>query len=411
MHSAGRPDVLYSAAKMQPDNGLPLSDLRVIDLTVARAGPTCVRQLADWGADVIRVEAPPGAAGGDQMDERRHTPDFQNLHRNKRCVTLDLKCGEGRDLLMRLVDTADVLVENMRPPVKHRLGFDYEAVRARNPRLVYASISGFGQTGPYAGRGGVDQIAQGMGGLMSVTGQPGTGPTRVGIPVSDLAAGLYLTIGILAALRERDRTGEGQWVRTSLLESMIAMMDFQAARWTVAGEVPGQEGNNHPTMTPMGCFATADGHLNLAGAGGRLWRSLCETVGLPHLASDPRFDTIAKRSAARAELNALIAERLRQGTTAEWVAALNEAGVPAGPVYRVDETFADPQVRHLDVVAGVEHPVLGHLDLVRGPVTTSRGPASVREPSPEAGQHTAEVLAELGVSSQQLDDLRTRGVV
>jgi crotonobetainyl-CoA:carnitine CoA-transferase CaiB-like acyl-CoA transferase len=392
------------------DNGLPLCDLRVIDLTVARAGPTCVRQLADWGADVVRVEAPSGA-GGDQMDERRHTADFQNLHRNKRCVTLDLKTAEGHDLLMRLVDTADVLVENMRPPVKHRLGFDYETVRARNPRLVYASISGFGQTGPYADRGGVDQVAQGMGGLMSVTGQPGTGPTRVGIPVSDLAAGLYLAVGVLAALHERERTGAGQWVRTSLLEAMIAMMDFQAARWTVAGEVPGQEGNNHPTMTPMGCFATADGHLNVAGSGGRLWYAFCEVVGLGELTSDPRFDTIAKRTAARAELNGLVSDRLRTRPTAEWVAALNEAGVPAGPVYRVDETFADPQVRHLDMDAAVEHPVLGHLDLVRAPVTTSRGLASVRAPSPEAGQHTAEVLAELGLSPEQVDELRGRGVV
>jgi crotonobetainyl-CoA:carnitine CoA-transferase CaiB-like acyl-CoA transferase len=391
---------------------LALADLRVIDLTVARAGPTCVRQLADWGADVIRVEPPAGAGRGrGEMDERRHTADFQNLHRNKRCVTLDLKSAGGRDLLMRLVDTADVLVENMRPPVKHRLGFDYETVRARNPRLVYASISGFGQTGPYAGRGGVDQIAQGMGGLMSVTGQPGAGPTRAGIPVSDLAAGLYLTVAILAALHERDRTGEGQWVRTSLLESMIAMMDFQAARWTVAGEVPGQEGNNHPTMTPMGCFETADGHLNVAGAGGRLWPALCEALGLPGLVADPRFDGIAKRTAARAELNALVAERLRTRTTAEWVAALEAAGVPAGPVYRVDETFADPQVRHLAMVAAVEHPVLGRLELVRAPVTTSRDAASVRAACPEPGQHTAEVLAELGLTPPEVADLRRRGVV
>jgi crotonobetainyl-CoA:carnitine CoA-transferase CaiB-like acyl-CoA transferase len=326
-------------------------------------------------------------------------------------VTLDLKSPEGRDLLLRLVDRADVLVENMRPPVKHRLGFDYETVRARNPRLVYASISGFGQTGPYAGRGGVDQIAQGMGGLMSVTGQPGTGPTRVGIPVSDLAAGLYLTVAVLAALHERERTGEGQWVRTSLLESMIAMMDFQAARWTVAGEVPGQEGNNHPTMTPMGCFETADGHVNVAGAGGRLWHALCEALGLPELARDPRFDTIAKRTAARAELNALVAERLRTRTTTEWVAELNAAGVPAGPVYRVDETFADPQVEHLGMVAGVDHAVLGRLNLVRAPVTTSRDHAAVRAPTPEPGEHTAEVLGELGLSPEQVDDLRRRGVV
>ena len=396
---------------MQPDPGLPLGDVRVIDLTVARAGPTCVRQLADWGADVVRVEPPSGAGGTGQVDDRRHTADFQNLHRNKRSVTIDLKSREGRELLLRLVDTADVLVENMRPPVKRRLGFDYETLSARNPRLVYGSISGFGQTGPYAGRGGVDQIAQGMGGLMSVTGPQGGGPLRVGIPVSDLAAGLYLAVGILVALHQRVRTGEGRWVQTSLLEAMIAMMDFQAARWTVAGEVPAQEGNDHPTMTPMGCFPTADGHVNVAGAGGRLWRSLCEVVGLPELLADPRFETTAGRTAHRAELNALVGGRLRTRTTAEWVAALNEAGVPAGPVYRVDELFDDPQVRHLDLVTTVEHPVLGPLGLVRNAVSTDRPVATVRDPSPEPGQHTAEVLADVGVSPEQLQDLRRRGVV
>ena len=393
---------------MERRAALPLGDVRVIDLTVARAGPTCVRQLADWGADVVRVE-PPQAP--DDPDDRRHSPDFQNLHRNKRCVTLDLKRPEGRDLLMRLVDTADVLVENMRPPVKRRLGFDYETVSARNPRLVYGSISGFGQTGPYAERGGVDQIAQGMGGLMSVTGLPGTEPTRVGIPVSDLAAGLHLAIGILVALHERQRTGRGRWVRTSLLEAMIAMMDFQAARWTVAGDVPDQQGNHHPTMTPMGCFRTADGYVNVAGAGGRLWRSLCEALGLRELIGDPRFASTTLRTAHRPELNAIVAARLATRTTAEWVAVLNEAGVPAGPVYRVDETFADPQVRHLDLVAGVDHPVLGRMDLVRSPVTAGEDVRTVRSPSPEPGQHTDEVLGELGVTPAELRDLRARGVV
>jgi formyl-CoA transferase len=390
---------------------LPLGDVRVIDLTVARAGPTCVRQLADWGADVVRVEAPGDRDAFGQGSERRHTPDFQNLHRNKRSLTLDLKSAEGRELLWRLVSTADVLVENMRPPVKRRLGFDYETIRARNPRLVYGSISGFGQTGPYADRGGVDQVAQGMGGLMSVTGLPGSGPTRVGIPVSDLAAGLYLAIGILVALHERERTGEGQWVQTSLLEAMIAMMDFQAARWTVAREVPGQEGNHHPTQIPMGCFPTADGHLNVAGSGGRLWHSFCEVLGRPDLTSDSRFDSAAKRSANRAELNAIVAARLCARTTAEWVAAFNDAGVPAGPVYRMDEAFADPQVRHLDLVAPAQHPVLGRLDLIRNAVTSSRAVQTVRAASPEPGQHTAQVLGELGVSDEQIDGLRRRGVV
>ena len=286
---------------------------------------------------------------------------------------------------MRLVDSADVLIENMRPPVKHRLGFDYETVHARNPRLVYGSISGFGQDGPYAGRGGVDQIAQGMGGLMSVTGLPGSEPTRAGIPVSDLAAGLYLAIGVLVALHDRDRTGTGRWVQTSLLESMIAMMDFQAARWTIDGEVPPQAGNHHPMSVPMGCFASADGYVNIAGAGGRLLDNLCEVIGLPGLPADPRFDSAAKRSANRVELNALIAERLRTRTTAEWVEALNQAGVPCGPVYRMDEVFADPQVEHLAMTQPVEHPALGRLDILRNAVRMTDAPATVRTPSPDLG--------------------------
>ncbi|MGE5133606.1 MAG: CaiB/BaiF CoA transferase family protein [Gemmatimonadota bacterium] len=390
---------------------LPLEDVRVIDLTVARAGPTCVRQLADWGADVIRVEPPAGTGSGDPAGYGRHDSDFQQLHRNKRSLSLNLKAPGGHEVLMRLVDTADVLIENMRPPVKDRLGFGYATVHARNPRLVYGSISGFGQDGPYAGRGGVDQIAQGMGGLMSVTGQPGSGPLRVGIPVSDLAAGLYLAIGVLAALHDRERTGTGRWVQTSLLEAMIAMMDFQAARWTVDGEVPGQAGNHHPMGVPMGCFASADGHVNIGGPAGRLLRRLCEVIGLPGLPDDPRFDTAAKRSANREEFNALVGERLRTRTTAEWVAALNEAGVPCGPVYRMDEVFADPQVRHLGMTAPVEHPALGRLDILRNAVRMTGAPASVRAPSPGLGGHTDEVLTELGYPPAEVAALRGQGVI
>ena len=364
---------------------LPLGDIRVLDLTVARAGPTCVRQLADWGADVIRVEPPPDPARPGQAAEGRHDCDFQHPHRNKRSLSLNLKAPGARDVLMRLVDTADVLIENMRPPVKERLGFGFSAVHARNPRLVYGSISGFGQDGPYATRGGVDQIAQGMGGLMSVTGLPGSEPTRAGIPVSDLAAGLYLAVGVLVALHDRDRTGTGRWVQTSLLESMIAMMDFQAARWTIDQEVPGPAGNHHPTSVPMGCFASADGYVNVAGAGGRLLDSLCDALGLPGIPRDPRFSTAARRSANRAELNTLIAARLRTRTTAEWVETLNRAGVPCGPVYRMDEVFADPQVGHLAMTAPVEHPVLGQLDILRNAVRMTDAPGTVRTASPDAG--------------------------
>jgi len=389
---------------------LPLDDIRVIDLTVARAGPTCVRQLADWGADVIRIEAPADPTATASTGGTRHESDFQHLHRNKRSLALNLKAPGAHDVLMRLVDTADVLIENMRPPVKHRLGFDYDTVRARNPRLVYGSISGFGQDGPYADRGGVDQIAQGMGGLMSVTGLAGE-PTRAGIPVSDLAAGLYLAIGVLVALHDRDRTGAGRWVQTSLLESMIAMMDFQAARWTIDKGIPAPAGNHHPMSVPMGCFATADGYVNIGAAGGRLLHSLCEAIGMPGIPADPRFDSLAKRSANRAELNALIAERLRTRTTAEWVRVLNQVGVPCGPVYTMDEVFADPQVEHLAMTLPVQHPVLGRLDILRNAVRMTDAPPTVRTPSPDAGGHSQEVLTELGYPPAEIDDLRARGVI
>jgi crotonobetainyl-CoA:carnitine CoA-transferase CaiB-like acyl-CoA transferase len=390
---------------------LPLDDIRVIDLTVARAGPTCVRQLADWGADVIRVEPPADPAAPGVAGESRHGCDFQHLHRNKRSLSLNLKAPGARDVLLQLVDTADVLIENMRPGVKDRLGFGFDTVHARNPRLVYGSISGFGQDGPYAGRGSVDQVAQGMGGLMSVTGLPGTEPTRAGIPVSDLAAGLYLAIGVLVALHDRSRTGTGRWVQTSLLESMIAMMDFQAARWTVDHEVAAQAGNHHPTGVPMGCFASADGYVNIAGASGRLLRNLCEVIGLPGLPRDPRFSSAARRSANRAELNALIAERLRTRTTGAWVEAFSQAGVPCGPVYRMDEVFADPQVEHLAMTESVEHPVLGQLNILRNAVRMTGAPATVRTPSPDLGDHTDEVLAELGYPRAQIDRLRAQGAI
>jgi crotonobetainyl-CoA:carnitine CoA-transferase CaiB-like acyl-CoA transferase len=389
---------------------LPLGDLRVIDLTVARAGPTCVRQLADWGADVVRVE-PPAVPAAPDLIGSRHGCDFQQLHRNKRSLSLNLKMPGARDVLMRLVDRCDVLIENMRPPVKQRLGFDYAAVHARNPRLVYGSISGFGQDGPYAGRGGVDQIAQGMGGLMSVTGLPGGEPTRAGIPVSDLAAGLYLAVGVLVALHDRDRTGTGRWVQTSLLESMIAMMDFQAARWTVDGEIPAQAGNHHPMGVPMGCFASADGYLNVGAPSGRLLDRLCEVIGLPGLPADPRFDSAAKRSANRAELNALIAGRLRTRTTADWSEALSAAGVPCGPVYRMDEVFADPQVAHLAMTEPVQHPALGRLDILRNAVRMTGAAASVRTPTPDAGDHTDAVLAELGYQRGDIDRFRAQGMI
>jgi len=392
---------------------LPLEDVRVLDLTVARAGPTCVRQLADWGADVVRIEPPPAPGGGGDAatGASRHGSDFQNLHRNKRSLGLDLKSQSGRELLYRLVDGADIVVENMRPPVKYRLGVDYETLSARNPRLIYGSISGFGQDGPYAERGGVDQIAQGLGGLMSITGLPGQGPVRVGVPISDLCAGIYLAMGLLAALHERGRSGQGQWVRTSLLEAMVAMLDFQATRWTIDGEIPAQEGNNHPTAIPMGCFETADGYINVAGPSGRLYRNFLDVVGLTQLRDDERFATAALRSANRAELNALVAERLATRTSAEWIEALNAAGVPAGPVNDIAQTMTDPQVAHLGLVSEVEHRALGPQRVVRNAVQMSRTNHYMRRASPDAGEHSDEVLAELGLAPAEIAALREAGVV
>lgn len=396
---------------MAPDTGMgtdlsvrgPLADVRVLDLTLARAGPSAVRQLADWGADVIRIEPPPSVSDNSSTETNRHDSDFQNLHRNKRSMALDLKSEEGHRVMLEAVREADVLVENMRPPVKHRLGVDYETLREVNPRLIYGSISGFGQDGPYAERGSVDQITQGLGGLMSITGQPGQGPLRVGIPISDLSAGLYLAIGILVALHERERTGEGQWVQTSLLEAMIGMLDFQATRWTIDGKIAPQEGNNHPTMIPMGCFEAKDGFVNVAAPRGRLLREFCKATGLEDVLTDPRFESTTSRSANRQELNRIIEERLRTRSVAEWVEQLNAVGVPAGPVNDIAEMFADPQVEHLGMTRTVHHPELGPLDIIRNPVTLSAHPEQEYRPSPDLGQHTEELLAALGITSSAVD--------
>ena len=396
------------------DISFPLADIRVLDLTHARAGPTAVRQLADWGADVIKIEVPPEpGSDNDGVGGSRAAPDYLNLHRNKRSLTLDLKNPDGHGIFLELVVKADVVVENFRAEVKHRLGVDYDSLKAHNPGLIYGSISGFGQDGPYSDRAGVDQIAQGMGGLMSITGLPGQGPVRVGIPIADLTAGMYLAQGILLALIERGRTGEGQWVHTSLLEAMISMLDFQAARWLIDQDVAGQAGNDHPTGIPMGVFPCSDGAINIAAPGGRLWERLLDHIGAPELAEDERFATAGARSKNRELLNAKIGAITATRSSAEWVEELNAVGVPCGPINSIDQTFADPQVEHLGIAWPMQHPERGNLRIVGQPVHLegAERPQSARLPTPGAGQHSDEILDALGYDADAVADLRSRRVI
>ena len=390
---------------------LPLAKIKVLDLTAHRAGPTAVRQLADWGAEVIKIE-PAGNLDIDAAGGKREGFDFQNLHRNKQSLTLNLKSDEGKAIFMKLARDADVVVENYRSDVKFRLGVDYESVAKVNPRIVYGSISGFGQSGPDAKRPGVDQIAQGMGGLMSITGLPGQGPVRVGIPIADLTSGLLLAQAIILALYEREASGKGQWVHTSLLEAQIFMLDFQASRWLIAGEVPKQAGNDHPTGIPTGVFPTKDGHINIAASGDNLWVRICETLGVPEWTRNPDYATGAKRSANRKVLNAAIGEITRGKTSAEWIALINKAGVPCGPINSIDQTFAEPQVKHLGIARRVRHRKLGEYRVVGQPINMSRYPQPEElKPTPDRGEHTDAVLTGLGYSSGEINKLREKGVI
>ena len=384
----------------------PLSRFRILDLTRIRSGPTCVKQFGDWGADVIRIEPPADASG--YAD--RGSSDFQNLHRNKRSLTLDLKTEAGRELLLRLVAGADGLVENFRPGVMDRLGLGWAALHARNRGLVMGSISGFGQVGPYAARPGFDQVAQGMGGLMSVTGRPGQGPVRAGIPVADLTAGMWCAMGMMAALLEREVTGQGRWVQTSLLQAQVAMLDFQAARWLIDGEVPGQAGNDHPTATPMGVYPAADGEMTIAVSGARMWRDFCVVIGRPALADDPDYATPGDRLRNRPALNALIGGITAGRAIAEWTEALLAAGIPCGPINAIDQVFADPQVQALGLVGEVEHPTRGPLKVLDQPVAMSGAASVLSAPAPEAGEHSAELLAELGLTPDEIETLKERKV-
>ena len=387
---------------------LPLQDLMVLDLTLARAGPTCVRHLADWGANVIRIEAP--GVGAEDITGSRDGPDFQNLHRNKRVVSLNLKLPEGHAAFMRLVQRADVIVENMRSSAKTRLRIGWDDIRQVNPRIVYGSISGFGQTGPYANRAGMDQIVQAMGGLMSVTGLPEHGPMRAGIAVADVTAGNILALGIMMALYERERTGVGRWVQTSLLESQIFMLDFQASRWLMKGEVAGQLGNDHPTVFPSGAFPTRDGMVILSGSG-RVWDRLCDALERPDWKARPEWKLQAGRGQHRAEITEAITAIMKTKPTSHWMDVFETAGVPCGPINTIDKVFADPQVKHMGMAAPVVSPGLGPISLVASPINMSGVAKTIRSAAPPPGFHTEEVLREAGYSTEELRELRSSGAI
>jgi crotonobetainyl-CoA:carnitine CoA-transferase CaiB-like acyl-CoA transferase len=388
----------------------PLSRFTVLDLTRVRAGPTAVRFLADWGANVIKVEPPVTAKEQDLLGPR-HGSDFQNLHRNKRSVTLNLKEPDGRAIFMKMAERADVVVENYRPDVKYRLGIDYESLRKVNSRIILGSISGFGQDGPYSGHAGFDQIAQGMGGLMWVTGLPGQGPVRAGIAVADVGAGMQCAIGILIALLEREASGEGQWISSSLLEAMIAMCDFQAARWTMSGEIPGQAGNDHPTSIPTGVFRTKDGYINIAASGDVIYRRFCNAIEAADLATDERFASDKARSANRVHLNQEIEARTTRYASDHLVAILNAAGVPAGPIYKMDQVFADPQVRHLQMAQPAHSAKLGKIDLVGQAIKLNGAEFKIHSAAPEQGEHTDAVLQEFGFDREMIASWRCRGII
>ena len=388
-----------------------LSHIRVIDLTRVRSGPTAVRQLADWGADVIKVEAPESVEPDGALGASRHTSDFQNLHRNKRSITLNLKKSEAIEILMKLVEKSDVVVENFRPDVKKRLGIDYETLKKRNPRIILASISGFGQDGPYARRPGFDQIAQGMGGLMSITGEPGKGPMRVGIPVADLTAGLFCAMGIQTALLEREKSGIGQWVNTSLLQAQIFMLDFQASRWLCDNNVAGQAGNNHPTSVPTGVFKTSDGSINLAVAGETIWRRFAEAVDKKDWLEMEEFKDAKNRLKNRDYLNSLIEELTVTKSSNEWVEKLEKVGVPCGPINSIDKVFEDPQVKHLGIAQSVDTIPFGETELVGQPFNLSRTPSRLKQRPPEKGEQNSDVLSELGFSDKELNDFKNQNII
>lgn len=401
-----------SSVETNPSLRRPLKRFKVLDLTHARAGPVAVRQLSDWGAQVRRVERVEATQVADDTVGKRSNGDFQNLHRNKRSISLDLKTPAGVAVFMKLAADSDVIVENMRADVKHRLGIDYESVRKVNPRIVYGSISGYGQDGPYRDRGGVDQIAQGIGGLMSVTGVPGHGPLRVGIAIADITSGMFMAQGILVALLEREATGQGTWVKTSLLQATIAMLDNQAMRYLVGGYVPKPVGNNHPTGVPGGTYECANGQwINVSASSQRLFARFCEAMSLQHLMTDSRFILTADRRNNADDLRAIVRARLKERPSQDWIDKLNAVGVPCGPVLNIEQVFDDPQVKHMKVAQTLAHPTMGSIRLVGSPIDIEGASKEFELPTPDIGEHSDAILAELGYGAAEIAELHRQGVI
>ena len=383
-----------------------LEGLVVLDMTHMRAGPVCVRQLADWGANVIKIDRP-----GDPPDfSGRQEGDYQNKHRNKRSIAIDLKSKRGQEVLHRLVQNADIIVENFRPNIKRKLKFDYETLQKLNSKIILCSISAFGQDGPYQDRVGVDQIIQGMSGLMSINGIPGQGPLRVGIPIVDICAGLYAALGITTALVERNKSGRGQWVQTSLIECMMFFLDIQAARYLADGIVGKQVGNEHPTGVPTNTYKTKDGYINLAPVPS-MWGRFCKAIGRPELITDPDFSTREVRRARRREINSMVQDFIIQHETAYLLDLFEKAEVPCGPIYNIEEAFNDPQVRHLKMYQSINNANGEEVNLPRQPFALSRTPSRLAQRNPKFSEHTKEVLGEFGFSDNEIEELSSSKII
>lgn len=384
---------------------MPLTGLKVLDLTRVVSGPFCSMLLADFGADVIKVEAPDG-------DPSRVTgivgvgenPYFVNLNRNKRTITIDMKQERGKEIVRRMAQASDVLVENFRPGVMDRLGLGYTALSALNPALIYAAVTGFGKTGPYKDRPAFDFIAQAMSGFMSLNGDRTMPSLRVGIPISDTIAGLYAAFGILAALRERDRTGRGQEIQTAMVDGLISMFTFAAGAYFSTGQLPPRNGNDHMVVAPYGLFNASDGPIAIAPSTEKNWQQLCTALGLESLMSDPRFDSAEKRREHREAINAIVESVIGARNRAEWIALLNRAGVPCGPVNDIAQAFSDPQVLHQEMVIESAQPS-GPVKIPGFPIKLSITPARLRKPSPQVGEHTVGVLQEFGYHDKEIQGL------